>query len=171
MSIRIGALVGVAFLSLMAAGCEGPSAKGGFDQPFATSAEVRDETFGVFTYMADNAILHDMSIADIHFIAHTTELSGTGVIRLTRFAKLLNAYGGTVRYETFESDEDLIRQRLDHVREFMASLDCDMERVQFAAMISGGRGMRAEEAIRVLEKGTVDSSGASAQFGSPPGGG
>jgi len=134
---------------------------------------VRDETFDIFTYMADNAILHDMSIADIHFIPHTTELSGTGVIRLARFAKLLNAYGGTVRYETFETDEDLIRQRLDHVREFIASLDCDMERVQFAAMISGGRGMRAEEAIRVLEKGTVDSSESTTeggQFGSSLGG-
>jgi len=111
-----------------------------------------------FTFMADNAMLHDMSIADIHFVPHTSELSGTGVARLTRMAKLLEIYGGTVRYETFEKDEALVEARLDHAREFIAGTGCDMDRVKVETMISGGRGLKATEAIRIMEEGTVNDA-------------
>lgn len=106
------------------------------------------------THMVDNAILHDMSVADIHFIPHTGELSGVGEVRLNRLAKLLNTYGGTLRYETLLDDEALIKQRLDHAREYLALTGCDMERVQVVAMISGGRGLPGGEAVEKLEKGT-----------------
>jgi len=108
-----------------------------------------------FTNMADNAMLHDMSVADIHFVAHTAELSGTGAARLNRMATLLDTYGGTVRYETFTTDEAFVKQRLDHVHEYLALTGCDMGRVQVKAMISGGRGMAASKAIIVESKGTV----------------
>ncbi len=88
--------------------------------------------------MVDNAILHDMSVADMHFIAHTGELSGVGEVRLNRMAKLLHTYGGTVRYETTLDDEVLMGLRLAHVREYLALTGCDMERVKVADMMSGG---------------------------------
>jgi len=116
-----------------------------------------------FTNMADNAMLHDMSIADIHFVPHTTELSGTGAARLNRMATLLDTYGGTVRYETFNTDEAFVKQRLDHVHEYLALTGCDMERVQVKAMISGGRGMTASKAMIVETKGTAkDAKGGKA---------
>ncbi|MCH7729380.1 MAG: hypothetical protein IH991_23325 [Planctomycetes bacterium] len=105
-----------------------------------------------FTYMADNALMQDMSIAEIHFVPHTRELSGTGIARLDRMALLLDTYGGTVRYETFATDEAFVQKRLDHVHEYLATTGCDMSRVEVRAMMSGGRGMSAVKAIAAEAK-------------------
>jgi len=121
-----------------------------------------------FTNMADNAMLQDMSVADIHFVPHTAELSGTGAARLNRMATLLDTYGGTVRYETFNTDEEMVKNRLDHVHEYLALTGCDMGRVQIKAMISGGRGMAATKAIQVDLKGAAKAtSGGQPATGSP----
>lgn len=101
-----------------------------------------------YANMVDNAILHDMSIADFHFVPHTSELSGTGVARLDRMGPLLDTYGGTVRYETQTTDEVLVQARLDHVREYLTVVGCDMDRIELRAMMSGGRGMTAIHALR-----------------------
>ncbi len=108
-----------------------------------------------FTDMADNAMLHDMTVADIHFIPHSVELSGTGAARLNRMAALLTTYGGTVRYETFNTDEKLVKGRLDNVREYLQTTGCEMARVDTKAMISGGRGIAANKAILIDVKGTA----------------
>ncbi len=115
-----------------------------------------------FAYMVDNAILHDMSVADIHFIPHSSELSGTGVVRLARLSPMLTEYGGIVRYETYEKDEKLVSERLAHVQEFLTEEGCDMSRVQVKTMISGGRGLRATDAIRIQNKGTSTETGGDA---------
>lgn len=121
-----------------------------------------------FTNMVDNAMLHDMSVADVHFVPHTAELSGTGAARLNRMATLLDAYGGTVRYETFNTDEAFVKLRLEHVREYLALTGCDMGRVDIKAMISGGRGMAGDRAIFVDLKGTAkDTEGGKATTGLP----
>lgn len=112
------------------------------------------------TYMADNAAMQDMSLADFHFVAHTTELSGTGVERLDRLAAILNTYGGVVRYETFITDDELIIGRLDHVREYLAMAGCDMEVSGVKPMMSGGRGLAADRAIEIRKAGvTPDNEG------------
>ena len=121
-----------------------------------------------FTNMADNAMLHDMSVADVHFVPHTAELSGTGAARLNRMATLLDTYGGTVRYETFNTDEAFVKLRLEHVREYLALTGCDMGRVEIKAMISGGRGTSATKAILVDAKGTAkEAKGGKATMGLP----
>ncbi len=104
--------------------------------------------------MADNALLHDMSLADMHFVPHTAELNGTGVARLDRLSPLLDVYGGTVRYDTELTDDALVQKRLVHVREYIAMSGCNMDRVQVKTMMSGGRGMTAEEAIGIRRRGT-----------------
>lgn len=111
-------------------------------------------TYRNYMHMVDNAILRDMSVADIHFVRHTSEVSGIGEARLNRLAKLLNTYGGIVRYETELDDEALIQQRLGRVREYLALSGCDMDRVEVAQMISGGRGMPGDEAVEKFIKGT-----------------
>jgi hypothetical protein len=120
-------------------------------------------------HMVDNAMLQDMSIADHHFVGHTAELSGTGVARLDRMAPFLDAYGGVVRYETYCPDEALVRERIEHVREYLALLECDMHRIEIKQMISGGRGMSADEAIEKKAKGTAkpgpDASGGGFMIG------
>jgi hypothetical protein len=131
-------------------------------------AKSREEPREHFTYMVDNAMLHDMSVADVHFVPHTAELSGTGAARLNRMATLLDAYGGTVRYETFSTDDAMVKHRLEHVREYLALTGCDMGRVEIKAMISGGRGLAATKAIQVDLKGTAkDAKGGKATTGLP----
>lgn len=104
--------------------------------------------------MSDSALVQDMSIADLHFVAHTTELNGTGVARLDRLAHFLEVYGGTVRYETSLTDEKVVNERMAHVREYLTMAGCNMDRVQVKSMMSGGRGMPADRAIQIHERGT-----------------
>ena len=123
--------------------------------------ETRGISRGSYVHMADNALLHDMSLADLHFVAHTNELSGTGAARLDRMAYLLDAYGGTVRYDTLSVDESLVSQRLEHIREYLALTGCDMDKVEVKLMLSGGRGMAADDAIEIKQKGvSTDATGA-----------
>ena len=140
-------VLAVSFLALAAAGCNGPWRNATHFQ-IARMEEGKNQ-FGAYrNHMVDNAILHDMSIADIHFIPHSIELSGTGVARLDRMAPLLDTYGGIVRYETVLMDDDMIASRLDHVREYLDLTGCDMSRVELKVMLSGGRGMPASNAIQ-----------------------
>lgn len=131
------------------------------DMTIASMDEQKARFGAQFTHMVDNAALHDMSVADIHFIPHTAEISGVGEVRLNRMAKLLNTYGGTVRYETLLGDDELIGQRLAHVREYLALTGCNMERVQVTTMMSGGRGMPGDEAVAKFRKGTKEEAGES----------
>ena len=109
-----------------------------------------------FTHMTDNAMLSDMSLADMHFIPHTNELSGLGEVRIDRMAKLLSVYGGTVRYATELGDEAIIEQRMQHVREYLTLVGCSMDRVTVAVMGPGGIGMPADEAVEKYRRGTAE---------------
>lgn len=120
-----------------------------------------------FTYMVDNAILSDMSVADVHFVPHTSELNGIGEVRLDRMARLLNAYGGTVRYETTSDDSALVKQRIEHVREYLVLAGCSMDRVEVAVMMSGGDGMPGHEAVRKYQESTSPSAETDSGAGSP----
>ena len=124
------------------------------DVQMARMADARNDPRTYLSDMADNAMACDMSVADFHFVGHTSELSGTGAVRLDRLAHFLSMYGGTVRYETQLTNEELIKQRLSHVQEYLALAGCDMDRVDVLPMISGGRGMPARKAIEVDERGT-----------------
>jgi len=106
-----------------------------------------------FTYMGDNAMLSDMSIADIHFVPHTTELNSLGTLRLARMAQLVETYGGLVRYATTIEDEKMVDERLAHVRDFLAAAGADMEKVEVAVAMPGSHATRADEAIGAKNKG------------------
>ena len=169
---KYSSLIVVASLALVNTACNTchscKSFKTSTDLQLELIAKSREEPREHFTYMADNAMLHDMSIADVHFVPHTTELSGTGAARLNRMATLLDTYGGIVRYETFNTDEEMVKHRLEHVREYLALTGCDMGRVQIKAMISGGRGLTASKAMMVDAKGTAkDAKGGKATTGLP----
>ncbi|MEK6677295.1 MAG: hypothetical protein AABZ47_16790 [Planctomycetota bacterium] len=105
--------------------------------------------------MADNALLSERSVSDIHFVPETSEISGTGATRLERLAKLLDAYGGTLHYDTVLTDEALIQQRLVHVREYLALAGCNMDRVKVERGLSGGDTIPGDRAIKNYERGTT----------------
>jgi hypothetical protein len=144
------------------------------DQNVAKMEEGNKSFGGFYTQMADNAILRDMSLTDSHFVAHSAEISGLGVARLERMAKLLTTYGGTVRYQTDSRDEKLVKQRLDHVREYLKLTGCNMERVAVAAALPGGKGMPGDEAMAKLKQGTArpqqGGGGTTISIGGPGGG-
>lgn len=151
------ALLGVAF------GCSNPARTN-----LGTPINVEDARPDVEVYlkgMADNGAMQDMSVADIHFVPHTSELSGTGVHRLDQLTPTLRTYGGKLRYETYALDEELVASRLLHVSEYLEDAGLDMDRVEVVAMISGGRGLNATEAMRILKDGTAkkQQSGSSGQ--------
>lgn len=108
------------------------------------------------TYMVDNAILNDMSVADAHFVLHTSELNGIGAARLDRMARLLNTYGGRVRYETTSNDEAMVGERIQHVREYLALAGCKMDRVEVSVGRAGGHGMPGREAVRKYLESTSE---------------
>lgn len=114
-----------------------------------------------FSQMVDNAILSDPSVADLHFIAHSEEISGVGELRLARLAPVLNTYGGTVNYATVLADASLVAKRLDRVREYLTLAGCNMERVEVVVGRPRGRGMLADEAVRQYREGTTAVGGAS----------
>jgi len=103
--------------------------------------------------MIDNGMIQDMSLADHHFVAHTSELSGTGVARLDRMSQVLDVYGGTVNYESSLTDAKVIEERLGHVREYLTMTGCNMDQVKIQAGLAGGRGMPADRAIKILDRG------------------
>jgi len=134
----------------------------GCQQPIETSTQrmthqmdyAKRNKFPHLTNMVDNAILYDMTIADLHFVPHTSELSGTGVSRLDRLVPILNTYGGVVRYETQEKNAKLVNMRMAHAREYLALAGCSMDHVEVKTMISGGRSRPASEAIDAMTRGT-----------------
>ena len=146
-------------LALFLAGPACNDLKNTTDLQHARMDEVRQAPRQHFAYMVDNGMMHDMALADIHFVPHTAELNGTGTARLDRLAVLLDAYGGVVRYETFLTDEIMVQQRLAHVREYLETIDCDLDRIQVRPLMSGGRGMPAEEALTAKEEAAAESSG------------
>lgn len=134
------------------AGCGSKKMPTAHDRQMQAMDRSKEDPKVHFTYMVDNAILHDMSISDIHFIPHSNELSGTGVFRLDRMAPLLNTYGGIVRYETIETDKERLKARISYVEEYLSVVGCDMENIEVKIMLSGGRGMSASKALAGLEE-------------------
>lgn len=160
-----------AVLALSGIGCHGPNHDQTANQLHQSHMDRAKANYGRHMHdMADNAILQDMSLVDFHFVAHSSEISGTGADRLNRMAHLLNTYGGTVHYQTDLADTDLVNKRLAHVKEYLTVAGCDMDRVQVKTGLSGGRGMPARKALEVEAKGTANpaaSAGATTGFAMP----
>ncbi|MBK8270333.1 MAG: hypothetical protein IPK83_19370 [Planctomycetes bacterium] len=95
----------------------------------------------------DQGMISDMSIADIHFIPHTPNLSGAGEARLERYAELLATTGGTLCYDTRMDNKELLDARLAMAREFLAHAVPGKNEVRVELGMAGGRGMTASEAI------------------------
>ena len=114
-----------------------------------TAREIMEERYDAMT---DNAMLHDMAIAEIHFVPHRAELNTLGEERLERYALLLSDYGGTLSFQSSTTDEQFNEARIDSITRFLAETGIAQERIVAQLGLRKSKGMGAEEAIRVLEK-------------------
>jgi hypothetical protein len=137
--------IGVAGSLLLAVGCNLPPER--LNAPPQGSTDYPCKTQEPFAYMVDNAMLEDLSLADIHFVPHTAYLNGLGVRRLERYAKLLTVYGGSIRYSTSLTDSPMVERRMGNIRAYLATTGIPEGRVKVAQGIPGGKGMSAKEAV------------------------
>jgi len=157
-----------ALLCAVLAGCGQPTSR--LNAPPQGYSEHRHHLDDTYTGMVDNALLSDASIADLHFVPHTTELNALGTERLSRLARLLRTYGGTVRYETYLTDKEVVEERIAHVRDFLETTGIDMSMIEVAVAQPGASHTRADEAIAAAERGMEashqESSGGEEGMGS-----
>ena len=100
-----------------------------------------------FVYLNDQGMMADMSLGDIHFVPHSTELSGVGIVRLERYAELLASSGGTLHYSTSIRDLDFLGQRIAVANSFLKQSIPGSRPVEVVLGMPGGRGMTAKEAL------------------------
>lgn len=98
-----------------------------------------------YAYHNDQGMLADRSIADIHFVPQSTELSGTGIARLERYAELLASGGGTLYYDTAVGDKQLLNERLMTANAFLT--DIGLSEIRVVLGLPGGPGMGSNEAM------------------------
>jgi hypothetical protein len=135
-------LIGVA--ALLLAGCMPDKPR--LNSPPQGNAKPHHAMSSYYAYHNDQAMLADMSIADLHFVPHTSQLSSTGEARLERYAELLATSGGTINYTTSIVNQKLVRARLAAANEFMKEAVPGTKGVKVALGGAGGRGMTAAEA-------------------------
>jgi hypothetical protein len=118
---------------------------------YATNETARVDMEARHQAMIDEAMLHNMSLADIHFVPHTEKLNKLGEKRLRRYAELLVEYGGTLYLETASRDEVFCNTRMQNMMDFLRTASVAADRMQIALGNSAGRGMGAAEAITIKE--------------------
>lgn len=130
-------------IALAAVGCQQQRQR--LNAPPQGDAAHHAESAAYYAYHDDQGMLADMSIADIHFVPQTAELSGTGLARLERYAELLAATGGTIHYDTASRDQALIETRLATAKAFLKEAVPSARPIEVVVGLPGGRGMTAKE--------------------------
>ncbi len=136
---------------------------------FHSAREIMEERL---VAMADNAMLHDMAMAEIHFVPHRTELNTLGEQRLERYAQLLSDSGGTLSFQSSSTDSEFNEARVASITRFLAESGIAQERIIAQVGLRKSKGMGAEEAIQVMERafapeqeGLTDLAGGGGGFG------
>lgn len=104
------------------------------------------------TAMVDNGMLHDMAMAEIHFVPNTTELNTLGEQRLERYARLLSDSGGTLSFQSSTTDREFNEARIASISRFLTETGIAQERIVAQVGLRQSEGMGAEEAIQVRER-------------------
>lgn len=135
------------FGATVAAGCQSPAPR--INAPPHGAASSVHDMQGTFVYMGDNALLADMTVADVHFRPHRAELTTLGSERVRRLKQLIDEYGGTIRVNSNLTDKELLEKRLEAVRAYLGELGAESPANLVVADIPGGAGMDAAEAILI----------------------
>jgi hypothetical protein len=142
-SVLVNVLAALVIATLT--GCEKPTAPR-LNAPPQGEAQDQSSLGNYFAYHDDQGMMADMSIADIHFVPHTAQLSGVGEARLERYAELLAGTGGCIHYDTGLQDQPLVEARLATARSFVKDALPSGKTIELAVGLPGGRGMSAKEA-------------------------
>ncbi len=140
-------LTGLVAAGLMCGACQEPAPRLNVP-PHGTEgkpAELQAE----YTHMVDNALLTDMVVSDIHFVPQRAVLNSLGEERLARLASLMELYGGTIHFSTRLTDEKLVAQRIEQVRNYLCAAGIDTTTETVVAGMAQGRGMDAAQAILI----------------------
>lgn len=147
MVMRLKRTLGLCVLLILTmVGCVDPAPSQRVNSPFMLDTESRSNIGEIFAYHNDQGMISDQSIADIHFIPHSTRLSGTGKTRLERYAELLADTGGTLHYDTPIQDVKLVEARLTTAKRFLRQKVAGKHVVKVVLGMTKGRGMDAAEA-------------------------
>lgn len=155
MRMILGTLAGMVVL----VGCQsdGPSTTVELDP---VQVQMQDYQ-GTFDYMADSALLADMTLSDYHFVPHRPVLTPLGEQRLRRLAALIDAYGGEIRFNTDGRDPVLAAQRATAATDFLREQGVDTTSEVLTEAMAGSRGIEAEEAILIRKNEGSYQPGAS----------
>jgi hypothetical protein len=145
--MRQGLVCSVALLASLATACSSPQPR--LNAPPHGVAEEVSNMQSMYSHMVDNALLTDMTISDMHFLPHRAILSTLGEQRLSRLASLMQTYGGVIRFNTDQQDQDLIDARLETVLAFLREAGVDTSTEVVRRDLAGGTGMEAREAILI----------------------
>lgn len=143
---------------VLVAGCQNPPASRLNSPPQGQTAH-RSPMQKPFASMADNAVLQDMSVADIHFAGTSAQLSGLGKVRLEKIVDVLKTYGGDVRYNAQVRDDVLVQARRQRIEDFLASAGVNMDKVTVKVEMPASDGMAAAEAIKAQQAPTASCGG------------
>lgn len=137
----LGSMAGI-----LAGGCT-PDSNVRLNAPPQGAGDEKPAWADQYVYHNDQGILADMSIADIHFVPHSAELSGVGQARLERYAELLAERGGTINYDTAIDDDSLLEERLAVAKTFLAQAMPSQKSIEVTIGPAGGRGMDHRESL------------------------
>lgn len=137
---------------LVVAGCQSDAFRSSSGRHLDRIANQEKRSREYEQIMVNNGVMANMSLAEFHFMPHSKQLSGSGVARLDRMALMLDTYGGTVRYAGGMGDDELVAQRIDHVREYLTMTGCNMDRVKIEPGLPGGGGVTARRALEKQEQ-------------------
>lgn len=143
-SPRCGVVVLVLVALGWVLGCAQPEAPR-LNAPPQGAGNEKPDWATIYTYHNDQGLMADRSIADIHFIPGTADLSGVGVVRLERYAELMATRGGTLHYDAQIQDQELIDARLKTAQAFLAQVVPSSNPIHIVCGMPGGRGMSAVE--------------------------
>jgi len=147
MAMRLKGTLGLCVLLIFTmVGCVDPAPSQRVNAPFMSDTESRSNVAEFFAYHNDQGMIWDQSLADIHFIPHSTRLSGTGKVRLERYAELLADTGGTLHYDTPIRDKQLVEARLTTARRYLRQKVAGKHVIKVVLGMPQGRGMNAAEA-------------------------
>jgi len=136
-----------ALSALLAAACNSPQPR--LNAPPHGVAEKTSPMQTMYSHMVDNALLADMTVSDMHFLPHRAILNTVGQQRLSRLATLMDAYGGTIRFNTDEADAELVDARLAAIVAFLRDAGIDTSTEVVIHDLPGGSGMDAGQAILI----------------------
>lgn len=151
-ALSLFAVATVGLLGTWGCGQGGPSR---LNSPPQGSTESPSPLQDDFVSMTDNAMLEDMSVSGAHFVPHTAELNSLGVRRLNRYAEILKIYGGKLRYDGLDDPDEMAKQRIDRIRGMLTANGVEADKFEVVQAMSGGPGLRANEAIIARESTTA----------------